>query len=236
MWSDKLQECFDTLGVPGERPRGLLLLPMLRVAWAPPRIGLELLTRLLDRATELGQVDPEGRRIAQYWATHRPPLEYFHLGLYTLRRLADAPDDLLITSSDLCRAISWAQAATQWKPGATRAQTTIYALDEVSLWLGTDLGRSWAQISEELGEPLLPLDSVRLPEVLPLSAPNTAPPSQAYWWRRPPAGAPRSQRRLTHSSPNANTAIGSTLKRRRHRGRRRDSLEPLGSDPGGGLV
>lgn len=232
MWSDKLQECFDALGVPGDRPRALLLLPMLRVAWAPPRIGSELLTRLLDRATELGRVDREGRRIADYWATRRPPPEYFHLGLYTLRRLADAPDDLLVTGSDLCRAVSWAQALTQWKPGATRAQTTLYALDEISLWLGADLGRSWAALTEELGEPLLPVDSVRLPEVFPLSAPSpNAPSSQAHRWRKPTA--PRSQRRSTLPPSEASAAFGGALIRRQHRRRRRDSFEPLGSDPGG---
>lgn len=235
MWSDRLQECFDILGIPGERPRALLLLPMLRVAWAPPRIRPEPLTRLLDRACARGGVEPEGRRIAQYWATRRPPPEYFHLGFFTLRRLADAPDDLWVTSSDLCRAISWAQAVTQWKPGATRAQTTLHALDEISLWLGVDLGRSWAHLAEELGEPLLPLDSVRLPEVVPLSVSHRdAALKHVDWWRRSPRSA-RGQRPSMRPPSQANGALASVPLRRR-RVRRRDSREALGSDPGGRLI
>jgi hypothetical protein len=143
------------LGIDPEDYGVIKLLPLVYVAWADGVI--ELLER--ERLFQLGEsqgISAYGREVLGEWLDRRPSDDFFERGLSVLRRLAIAPDELLIVPEDLylvamqAEVIARSHEATPDAPDAISPRENR-ALDEIVTAFGVDSGDRWDHVLSELG-------------------------------------------------------------------------------------
>jgi hypothetical protein len=130
------------------------LLPLVYVAWADGVIEPVERQRLFGLSEQHG-ISESGRVVLEKWLDQRPPDAFFDRGLSVFRRLATAPDELLIVPEDLylvaiqAEAIARSHEVTPDAPDAISPRETR-ALDEIVTAFGVDSGDSWKTVLSEL--------------------------------------------------------------------------------------
>jgi hypothetical protein len=144
---DRLGNELQALGVSGRDVRSLLLLPQIYVGWASEHRNQPALEALLDTTARGSQSSTESLNLARGWLFERPTRAQFQSGFALLRALRRAPDQPLLTSSDVLESMLWACRAAQLdrEPGAARGgrgavtPTSQRALFDLQIWLEVDI-------------------------------------------------------------------------------------------------
>lgn len=160
MFFDSASPGFRQLGICRHNMRALLLLPIACVAWASRRRDPAALDLLIDAAAARAGLDGEALALARGWLSVEPRAEAVESGLRLLSRLARAPDEPLISHSDVLRAVVWACSAAQLdrepsapphRPVSIAARKAVRRLEQ---HLGVHVGDLWADVLADLGEEL----------------------------------------------------------------------------------
>lgn len=172
MSTDRLGNELDTLGVSGRDVRTLLLLPQIYVGWTLPRRDVPALQGLLDTTSVRANLAPGGPGLARGWLFERPTRAQFQSAFALLRALRRAPEQPLISSSDLLEAMLWAVWAARLDPdraggsaGSGLLKPVVWrALNDLEGWLEVDTAELWTDILLETEEaPRNPRPNVAAP-------------------------------------------------------------------------
>jgi hypothetical protein len=144
---DRLGNELQALGVSGRHARSLLLLPQIYMGWASEHRDQPALEALLETTARGGGFGTESYDLARAWLFERPTRAQFQSGFALLRALRRAPDNPVISSSDVLESMLWACRAAQLdrEPGAARGgygavtPTAQRALFDLQVWLEVDI-------------------------------------------------------------------------------------------------
>jgi hypothetical protein len=158
-----MEHALRDLGLEPADYRLLELLPLVHVAWADGAIeGVER-----EKIIALGEaryaMSERGRYVLDHWLAERPSHEYVERGLGELRRLASAPDEILIDHSDLRAILERCELIAQTAPAEESLQAVTpeqeAAVAELARLLQVDHGLSWSELLREVDETTSSQDS-----------------------------------------------------------------------------